>query len=361
MTKESEAIEPYSFLTSAVSSLRWITDGSEFRSAELEFAERVSCALRKLLGSLYSASPELETEVVDFLSRASTEAITNALMDPAVSHRLLWAREPAEDLARILKSKILSNPDRGETTFEPDQIRRFSKLGIQTNLGGGIVVDPDSTDEDSLGSLPPSEAENWTGLSGSERLAAAANLDTAYLNVVGQRAGLSSLIQSCVKVVVMRKTAKKSFCSFSSCYFVGRVTMTNPHKVDNLAVMEALVHEAIHSFLYMHCPSPDWGLVSNAKAAPGKVISPWTGREISLCAFLHACFVWYGILYFWGDKQIKKCSGNEGVRGRMVRASKGFVEGRLIDVVGSEDRNLVRPDVLGALEEIQDNVLALLD
>ena len=69
--------------------------------------------------------------------------------------------------------------------------------------------------------------------------------------------------------------------------------------IDYLDIAEALVHEAIHSLLYMQERCHPW-VPAELYAPVPRVVSPWRGRNLALRPFLQACFVWYGILQFWG-------------------------------------------------------------
>jgi HEXXH motif-containing protein len=224
-------------------------------------------------------------------------------------------------------------------------------------VNGRLPVDLESPDVIALGPTLPTEAEGWTPLAPEEQQLALETLNAAYLRVRNGAVGLRALTEICARVVVMRKRPTKLFYSFSSCYSVGRIALVNPQLVSESLIAEALVHEAIHAYLYMHDPTPLWGLKPNIREEPGSVRSPWTGRALPLCTFLHACFVWYGLFFFWG--LVMCASPSDEARIRIARASSGFMKGPLLDQLGSEQMGSVQHEVHAALAEMQHNVLAV--
>lgn len=91
-----------------------------------------------------------------------------------------------------------------------------------------------------------------------------------------------------------------AFSSFSHHRWPGRSGFGNAQLtgINFVTICDALVHEAIHSFLYLveeHYPL----LIVGAERAEVKLQSPWTGRALSLRSFVHAIFVWFGLWQFW--------------------------------------------------------------
>jgi HEXXH motif-containing protein len=62
-------------------------------------------------------------------------------------------------------------------------------------------------------------------------------------------------------------------------------------------VASELVHEAIHQAVFRHeLVAP---LLPDRAITLEQVTSPWTGAVLDLHAYLHACFVWYGVANLW--------------------------------------------------------------
>lgn len=101
--------------------------------------------------------------------------------------------------------------------------------------------------------------------------------------------------------------------------------------VEPAIVADALLHEAVHSWLDLDCllnslepggrpwlPGP---LMSDGVS---RLTSPWSGAPLSLPIFVHACFVWYALLQFWSDA-MGVGAAPESAAGLARRAWRGFV------------------------------------
>lgn len=140
------------------------------------------------------------------------------------------------------------------------------------------------------------------------------------------------------RVVVIRKepTSPETFCSLSTRQYTGRIALYNVQTsaADVVKVANALIHEALHSALYIIedlCPLiPD-----RAVAREVTVLSPWTGRSLKLHSFVHACFVWYGLWRFWHLAQGTGAFDEARMRLMRDRAIAGFRGGALHETLGS--------------------------
>lgn len=68
-------------------------------------------------------------------------------------------------------------------------------------------------------------------------------------------------------------------------------------------IIDAIVHEAIHSLLYQLEP-PYGDFFPDKSNSRNPIKSPWTGNIITLDNIAQASFVWYGLFHFW-DKASK--------------------------------------------------------
>lgn len=363
---------PAEVLALVPQTLMWTTEGTEILDAELRHAQRVSAALSTLLARLRTASPPIADGLTRRLSQASESAVNRVLLSPNVSRRLLWepgrTEQNAQFLDRCLRLEALAHgapPD--DAQIQPSTWSALGDAVLRAGgdvvrhgpVGGTLAVDLDSPDVIALGSTPPTEAQTWTPLAREEQRTALEALTAALGLVQSAGASLRALTGSCARVVVMRKRQTDDFCSFSACDYIGRITLVNPQLVDELIIAEALVHESIHSYLYMHEPRALWGLNPGVHAEPGVVTSPWSGRTLPVCAFLHACFVWYGLFFFWGRVMASPRADAKDVRFRVAQAGSGFMKGPLLDRLGPERTGLLRDDVRAALVAAQRNVLAM--
>ena len=153
--------------------------------------------------------------------------------------------------------------------------------------------------------------------------------------------------------------ARTQFSSGSSGQFVGRSVLANPHldKVRVEHIAEAIVHEAIHSVLYMDEQHDPWVLDPELYAGPMRIDSPWTGNPLPLRPYLQACFVWYGLLGFWSAALGKEPFDRDVVRERLHVATSGFLRGDLTGRLGDVSSHL-SPEVTGAVSELQQMVVS---
>ena len=107
----------------------------------------------------------------------------------------------------------------------------------------------------------------------------------------------------CVDVVAIRK-ASLSSTRFSSSSFSRNAeltVLTNAHldSVDLTLMADALVHESIHSLLFTYEEIEQAFVSTDENAERIKLKSPWSGNQLFLPAYVHACVVWYGLYWFW--------------------------------------------------------------
>lgn len=112
-----------------------------------------------------------------------------------------------------------------------------------------------------------------------------------------------NLVTSFTRTIILKKqetTGKKMFSSASLYPYIGRSLLLNAGKASDSQVIDALVHESIHSMLYSIDALNKW-MPPNAtiKLIGSVIISPWTGRALSLGNLCQAIFVWYGLFNFW--------------------------------------------------------------
>jgi hypothetical protein len=111
----------------------------------------------------------------------------------------------------------------------------------------------------------------------------------------------------------------------SNRVYMGRANLINPHLqyITPRNIASSLVHEAIHICLYK---IELWQIPCRSIEELYKPcrISPWTGQVIHLLAFIHASFVWFGLLNIW--KMIVESSGDpDGVAKYYIEtAQAGF-------------------------------------
>jgi hypothetical protein len=124
-----------------------------------------------------------------------------------------------------------------------------------------------------------------------------------------------------------------SFSSSSSRSFPGAAMISNVlgNHVDRYRLADALVHEAVHSYLYAveaHAPL----VYPDCRFEP-RITSPWTSAELPLHAFTHACFVWLSLSRFWSTAAARHGLNEASVEHYRARALSGFSEQRLEEAI----------------------------
>lgn len=151
----------------------------------------------------------------------------------------------------------------------------------------------------------------------------------------------AALISASIRVVVPRIYHSNSQVGFGSSTpsHIGRLLFRNAHLMNTAALLDALVHEAIHAFLYMFELSEPLVLDLPYEEQP-LVRSPWSGRELPLYTYVHACFVWYGLVHFWAAVRKKETFPSLQSTILMRKALQGFEGGDPETVLLSKSRLL---------------------
>lgn|GEM_PF-6922508 len=144
--------------------------------------------------------------------------------------------------------------------------------------------------------------------------------------------------------------------SYSQPDLIGTSTIMNVHSSEATPwyLADALVHETIHCYLFtIEQATGDSLYYKKTKDLGLTIQSPWTGRDIEVHFFVHACFVWFGLFHFW-DQYVKFNAQNrkEGVVFQQ-RALKGFTSTPLTQLFPDIE---VPPTVRDAIQSIEDNI-----
>lgn len=143
---------------------------------------------------------------------------------------------------------------------------------------------------------------------GPEELARSVQkLDVAARGVAAASEEARAIVAAFTRAIVIRSdpTENERLTSFSTEHYIGRVGFSNldARAVSPARVADSLVHEAIHSLIYvveLARPLLAARLVDDPAATLTiRVASPWTGRSLDVHSFAHACFVWFGLAGFW--------------------------------------------------------------
>jgi hypothetical protein len=133
-------------------------------------------------------------------------------------------------------------------------------------------------------------------------------------------APITQLITTFVKVIIPRKDEPAEHSSSSMTSYPGRMLLRNVHLADSAMLASSMIHESIHHFLYaIECRDKFVSLNSSKR-----VVSAWTGRELTLHSYLHACFVWYGLAQFWLKNLDNRLFSSKMALNQLAKALRGF-------------------------------------
>jgi len=177
-----------------------------------------------------------------------------------------------------------------------------------------------------------------------------------YIQEMSGQAGMT--IGNGIQVISLRKAAAHPDepHSYSSRDLVGMIGLVNMHSSawSKEGLAGALIHESVHQTLYKLELCADL-FVDLERAYALTTVSPWTGRVLKISSFVHACFVWFGLVSFW-------ClPTHEGQGGRQLReqALHGFTGGPLLAPLSPGALSCVQPEVLEAIDALQQRALAM--
>lgn len=138
----------------------------------------------------------------------------------------------------------------------------------------------------------------------------------------------AALIEGSLRVVHLRQTASApdAYYSYSQRDIIGRCVLVNAHLqvADIGTLVNALIHEAIHNFLYrIEQTHP---LVC-LPAAEGKMVtyrSSWSGNRLRSSTYVHACYIYFALTQFWLRSDCHDLMGKEICEAQLQFLGRGF-------------------------------------
>jgi hypothetical protein len=165
--------------------------------------------------------------------------------------------------------------------------------------------------------------------------------------------------EQCVDVVAVRTLSQfqQSFSSNSLVYNARVSLLINAHlRATNSAVIaSALLHEAIHSLLFMWEEIAEPFFVGTRPREDVRIISPWSGKPLFLPAYIHACFVWYALYWFWKVAVDRRTWPTEESRA-FVHSSRSGFDRCPFSTLSHVHKAYLSPEINEALAEVEDRV-----
>lgn len=318
--------------------LRWDTDGEAmFERIEARYLDVLGERLGQALAAICRSDPATGRALLRRVEDASAQDLPALLLAPATSRRLVTRLHGAEDVRDHLRAALGLVPAPVDATAG--------------TLGGAVPVVFEPADDPRLPAV----------LSHAER--ALELLDDGCTPA-------SAFVTRAMRRLVLRIDATRDgFASNSPQGLVGQAVLTNAHLplVDDVVVAEALVHESTHGFVGMSeavglagdRPQERWLRDDFFYDGHSCTVSPWTGKALDLPTYLHACFVWWGLLHLWAALAGSGLFEERRVRSRLLKAARGFQAGALVREI-LPYRDHLNTQLVKAFEEMAGEVDALL-
>ncbi|MFE5026282.1 HEXXH motif-containing putative peptide modification protein [Streptomyces sp. NPDC056656] len=293
-----------------------------------------------------SLLPALPTADVGTLSELDDQAWIRILLAPAMSNMLRkgGAHAAPHLMSAAMAERLLERSDTPDARHFPNGGR-----SVQTALGDhlwqsspapaggyrhsrapsvrGIVIDG-SKSSSARGLARLDDPFEGVTDHDSHELQWFVDAITRSLDTIASANGEALLlITKGVRVISLRREAQGNTSSSSWPLFPGYLRLWNAAGADPLWLVDTILHEAIHSLLYMVEAGEKWFTDPDPRRS-GKV-SPWSGRNLPLHSFVHACFVWFGLMSFWSAVDVP------GAAAMWRRAAAGFRDDHLRDTVSS--------------------------
>jgi hypothetical protein len=368
-------------LDGVIGVLRW--KGCEQEALDLAESAYTSMLAERLggcLGDLEEVEPDLATHILRLLSSADSVTLRRVLLAPETTCRLLWGHPGACDDRSFWQ--FLSDAFEIEFTLCPpapvpgqaglpstSSSTRWSALGnVRFNVAegivaqvplGGLVVDADSpaavcfdgtNDICILLKHYGDPMAKKTALSKTrEAMLALDAMDQTIANFVRRFTLVANIVTD---------QSESGFSSGSTDQYIGRSIFWNAHLpgISLEVLAEALVHEAIHSLLYMHEVREPWFISTDEYPCDAFVESPWTGARLRLEPFLQACFVWFGLCNLWSSALGKSTFVAQRVHERLNTARRGFLIGPLLSRL-AEHVPLIAPEFCEQILLMQEEIV----
>jgi len=192
-------------------------------------------------------------------------------------------------------------------------------------------------------------------LSCEDRASVRANIASALQALSLASKVAFSFVTSYIDTIAVRSEPGQPSVFHSSSFsrYIGLALLTNPHlkEVDLAKLTDVLVHEAIHSMLFMieEMGSP---FVRSWDSIDITLVSPWSGRSLGLHSYVHACIVWYGLYWFWRGVADTDVYPVDRCNFLMRRAASGFASCPVSRILAPR-RELLSWEVGSVLDEIE--------
>ncbi|QTE21990.1 hypothetical protein [Polaribacter cellanae] len=182
-------------------------------------------------------------------------------------------------------------------------------------------------------------------------------LEVSISPLKGTCQNVLDFIQKFTLTIIPKKHKENYFSSGSNGLYIGRTVLSNLHITSKELIVEALVHEAVHSYLYMIEVLKPWMPdFESSRKFGNQVASFWTGNLISVRSFTQAVFIWYSLYNFWKICKDKSLYDEGFINNRLNFITKGFERLKLNEI--EKMTSIVFPiETKNTILAIQDKIL----
>jgi hypothetical protein len=275
--------------------------------------------------------------VAEIVFDLSDKAKRRFLESPSVSSSLLSTPCANRD-AQILQS-IVSLIEAGE--FENNGI--FLERGIVFDFGTSFRCPPRSRELDQIVDMSTNESDKLI-----ERI------ESLFVGLDDGGNHALELVRAGIVYGVFRQVQNlgSAFASGSFKKCPGLMYVYNPALINDAFLMDSLIHESVHGVLYYH--EVLFGDLCTNVEENVLLVSPWTGKSLSVDQYVQANFVWWALYNFWSTWPDSRHFVSKHHRQRMLeRASIGLEKAPLVQLEKYMQGGFVSDRAALALQEIQ--------
>lgn len=172
-----------------------------------------------------------------------------------------------------------------------------------------------------------------------------------------------TLIMRMTRMIIVKKqldkdTKEAKFWSATHSNYIGKILLVNPDVASPEDIIDGLVHEAVHSLLYIIEELNPWMPSEEISVKIGnQICSPWTNNMLPLRAFLHALFVWYSLFNLWVYARENNLYDQADVKKRIKHIRAGYAEINIRrDIIDAYQLEL-NDELVQTIENMQEYVL----
>lgn len=160
--------------------------------------------------------------------------------------------------------------------------------------------------------------------SSKEILVVVEKLQDTFSRIEKVSEAAAQLVRQFVKVIIPFKIPAGGG-STSQIHFPGRILLSGIENVSPTRIASMLVHEAMHQLLYILEGNFRFVIEpAEHEETDPTVKSFWTGRDLQLHSFIHACFIWYGLAKFWTLPKASEVFEPKDLEIELTRSFSGF-------------------------------------